>query len=82
MEEIDIDGCLAKGNEQWREGSRIFVSRLYKEDFSWRSKLDCLDFTSLDDQHRGSLKRKFFEKEVIGGLMHCRMDIASKPDSF
>lgn len=40
-----------------RDEVKSFFSRLYSENFFWRSKLDGLDFLTLNEQNRAMLEK-------------------------
>lgn len=44
VEELEIDGCVVKGNEDLREWVKSYFTKLYSEDLKWRPRFDGLTF--------------------------------------
>lgn len=79
---MEIGDWVAKENGQLRQGIHDFFCSLYREEFSWRPKLNDINFMVFDEANRLSLERESIEKESFEELMHCRRDKALGPNGF
>lgn len=57
MKDLEIDGLMMKDNKGLRQGVEKFFCSLYSEEFSWKPKLDDINFRTLDEISRTSLGR-------------------------
>ncbi|MCL7051684.1 hypothetical protein MKW94_014019 [Papaver nudicaule] len=64
------------------EEAKKFFFTLYREDHTWRPKLDNLQFPTISEQQRTSLETQIEEKEVLEVISHLASNKSPGPDGM
>lgn len=59
-----------------------YYEKLFKEEYSWRPKLDGLNFDSIDESSASWLEREFDDEEILNVVLGIAKDKALGLDEF
>jgi len=82
IESLSVNGSISSVQQVIRDHVTHFYESLFTEPYTWRPRLDNLDFDSLDAVEAFSLELPFEEKEVLEVVKGMNRDKAPGPDGF
>jgi hypothetical protein len=82
IELLSVNGSVSSDQPAIRDHIVQFYDSLFSEQFSWRPKLDGLDFDSIDVEEASWLERPFEESEVLDVVKGMNSEKAPGPDGF
>jgi hypothetical protein len=82
IESLSVNGYISSVQQVIRDQVTHFYESLFTEPYTWRPRLDNLDFDSLDAIEASSLELPFEEKEVLEVVKGMNRDKAPGPDGF
>jgi hypothetical protein len=82
IESLSVNGSVSSDQPIIRDSIVQFYKALFTEPYSWRPRLDDLDFNSIDAAEASSLELPFEEREVFEVVKGMNRDKASCHDGF
>jgi hypothetical protein len=82
IEALVVDGQLTEDRTVIKDHIVEFYAKLYSEQYQWRPRVDDLSFSSIDEEDRIWLERKFEEDEIWAVIQNFKGDKAPGPDGF
>jgi hypothetical protein len=82
IESLSVNGSISSDQQVIRDHVTHFYESLFTEPYTWRPRLDKLDFVSLDVVEVSSLKLPFEENKVLEVVKGMNRDKAPSPDGF
>jgi hypothetical protein len=82
IESLSVNGSVSSDQPTIRDSVVQFYESLFKEPYSWRPRLDDLDFDSIDAAEASSLELLFEEMEVLEVVKGMNRDKAPRLDGF
>uniref|UniRef100_A0A2N9F2D7 Reverse transcriptase domain-containing protein n=1 Tax=Fagus sylvatica TaxID=28930 RepID=A0A2N9F2D7_FAGSY len=82
IKSIEVDGTQFEEESEIRNQVVQFYKSLYHEHEEWRPDVDGLSFTSIGEEAKDRLERRFDKEEVVQVLKDLEGDKAPGPDGF
>jgi hypothetical protein len=82
IESLSVNGSVSSDQPTIRASVVQYYESLFTEPYSWRPRLDDLDFSSLGEVEASSLETPFEEREVLEVVKGMNRDKAPGPDGF
>jgi hypothetical protein len=82
IESLSVNGSVSSDQPIIRDSIVQYYEALFTEPYSWRPRLDDLEFNSIDAAEASSLELPFEEREVFEVVKGMNRDKAPGPDGF